>query len=199
MGFIYSGSRKDNKITISFDDGPTNGVTNTILKELNARSIYANFFMIGSRIHSSPDLAKHVLAEGHEIGNHTFTHAKLDDLNAEQFEWELLRTQQIMAELLNHRAKWFRPPYGSLKATQMSTAESFGLEVVLWDVDSLDWSQPSEDRIVENIQKATRAGSIILCHDLYDQTARSVGRVLDNLLHDGFSFVTLSELLSSKP
>ena len=195
MSFIYHGTRKSNKISITFDDGPTNGVTDLILDELRARSIRASFFMVGSRILSSPNLAKRVLAEGHEICNHTYNHLQLKGLNDDQIQQELLGTQQVMVEVMGCHTLWFRPPYGALNSTQLEMIEKLGFKVVLWDVDSLDWSQPGEDRIVENIRTQTKSGSIILCHDLYLQTASSTGPVLDLLLRDGFIFETLSGLL----
>jgi peptidoglycan/xylan/chitin deacetylase (PgdA/CDA1 family) len=100
-----------------------------------------------------------------------------------------------MAGVLNHRPAWFRPPYGALRQDQAAMLARRGLGIVLWSVDSEDWSQPDEAKIVGTVLAETRPGSIILCHDLHRQTADGVGPILDGLLERGFSFATLSALM----
>jgi peptidoglycan/xylan/chitin deacetylase (PgdA/CDA1 family) len=151
--------------------------------------------MIGENVFAAPDLARRVLDEGHEIGNHTFTHAKLTTLPDEQVLDEIRKTQHVMDEVLYYRPAWLRPPFGEFRQNQAALAQGEGLGVVLWSVDPMDWSQPGEDKIVETILANTKPGSIILCHDLHRQTAVSVGRILDGLLERGMSFVTISALL----
>ena len=193
--FITSGPADGNRIALTFDDGPTPGVTDRILDELQRRQLYATFFMIGERIAAAPDLARRVMDEGHEVGNHTFTHAKLTALPDAQAEAEIERTQEIMAEELQHRAVWFRPPFGLLRQNQAWIVHKAGLRAVLWNVDSADWSQPGEAKITETVLAETKPGSIIVCHDLHEQTANSVGAILDGLLERGFTPTTLFELV----
>jgi peptidoglycan-N-acetylglucosamine deacetylase len=193
--FITSGPPDGNRVALTFDDGPTPGVTDLILDELQRRKLHATFFMIGQRIAAAPDLARRVLAEGHDVGNHTFTHPKLTTLADREVEAEIQKTQDIMREVLNHRAAWFRPPYGELRQNQAGLLSSKGLGTVLWNVDPGDWSQPGEAKIVGTILAETKPGSIIVCHDLHRQTADSVGPILDGLLECGFTFATLSTLL----
>jgi len=195
IDFIRRGPTEGNRVALTFDDGPTPGVTNRILDELKQRQLHATFFMIGERIAAAPDLARRVLAEGHEIANHSFSHPNLTALPDQQVEDEIKKTQDIMSEVLNHRAKWFRPPYGVLRRTQASLAEKHGLGIVLWSLDSADWSQPGTDKIVGTILTETKAGAIIVCHDLHQQTADGVGAVCDGLRERGFSLATLSEIL----
>jgi peptidoglycan/xylan/chitin deacetylase (PgdA/CDA1 family) len=195
VDFITSGPPDGNRIALTFDDGPTPGVTEFILDELKRRKLQATFFMIGERIAAAPDLARRVLAEGHEVGNHTFTHPKLTSLADQQVDAEIQKTQAIMAEALNHRAVWFRPPYGALRQNQAGILQKAGLRVVLWNVDPGDWSQPGEAKIVGTILAETKPGSIIVCHDKYQQTVNSVGPILDGLIERGFSPTTLSALL----
>jgi peptidoglycan/xylan/chitin deacetylase (PgdA/CDA1 family) len=195
VDFIRSGPPDGNRVALTFDDGPTPGVTDLILDELQKRKLHATFFMIGQRIAAAPDLARRVLAEGHEVGNHTFTHPNLTTLADSQVEAEIQKTQDIMGEVLNHRAAWFRPPYGALRRNQAGLLGRKGLGIVLWSVDSADWSQPGAAQIVGTILAETKPGSIILCHDLQRQTADGVGAILDSLLERGFTLTTLSPLL----
>jgi peptidoglycan/xylan/chitin deacetylase (PgdA/CDA1 family) len=118
--FIRNGPSTSNRIALTFDDGPTPGVTERILDELKQRRLHATFFMIGERIAAAPDLARRVLAEGHDVGNHTYTHPHLTRLSDEQVELEIEKTEQIMARELNHRAAWLRPPYGALRQNQVA-------------------------------------------------------------------------------
>ncbi|HEV3270812.1 MAG TPA: polysaccharide deacetylase family protein [Candidatus Methylacidiphilales bacterium] len=193
--FITSGPPDGNRIALTFDDGPTPGVTEIILDELQRRQLHATFFMIGERVAAAPDLARRVLAGGHDVGNHTFTHPKLTTLADAQVAAEIEKTQEIIAEALNHRPAWFRPPYGALRQNQAILAARKGLGIVIWSVDSHDWSQPDGAKIAGTVFAETRPGSIILCHDLHRQTADGIGPILDGLMGRGFAFATLSELL----
>jgi len=193
--FITSGPSAGNRVALTFDDGPTPGVTDRILDELKRRKLHATFFMIGRSIAAAPDLARRVLAEGHEVGNHTFTHPKLTTLSDQQAEAEIQKTQDIIGEVLHHRAVWFRPPYGALSRNQAGIVQKTGLRVVLWNVDPADWSQPGEDKIARTVLAETKPGSIIVCHDLHAQTANSLGPILDGLAERDFMPATLSALL----
>ncbi len=193
--FIGSGSGFGNRIAISFDDGPTPGVTEVVLDELKKRNIRSTFFMIGKRVVAAPDLAKRVLAEGHEVCNHTFNHLKLNSLPDQQVDWEIQKTQDTIGEVLNQKPAWLRPPYGAFRKNQMGIPVSKDLGVVFWSVDPRDWSQPGEAKIVDTILTETKPGSIILCHDLHKQTANCIGQVLDGLLARDFEFINMSEFL----
>jgi len=193
--FITHGPPDGNRIALTFDDGPTPGVTDRILDELQKRKLHATFFMIGERIAAAPELARRVLAEGHEIGNHTCTHPNLTKLPDAQVEAEIEKTQDIMAGVLRQRAKWFRPPYGALRQNQAGMPANRGLRIVLWNVDPADWSQPGEDKITGTVLAETKPGSIVICHDLHAQTANSLGPILDGFEKRGLTPVTLSELM----
>jgi peptidoglycan/xylan/chitin deacetylase (PgdA/CDA1 family) len=193
--FIKSGPAIGSRVALTFDDGPTPGVTDRILDELKKRNVRATFFMIGERIAAAPDLARRVLAEGHEIGNHTYTHPKLTEVSDAQVAAEIQKTNDIMREVLDHRPVWFRPPFGALHRSQAPLIGMKGLGIVLFSVDPKDWSQPGETKIVETILTESKPGSILLCHDVHPQTANSVESILDGLSERGLIASTLSEVL----
>ncbi|HUB67047.1 MAG TPA: polysaccharide deacetylase family protein [Candidatus Methylacidiphilales bacterium] len=199
FSFLESGPPEGNRIALTFEDGPTPGVTEPILDRLKERGLTATFFMIGQHAAAAPELARRILAESHTVGNHTYTHPKLTELPGAQAESELVRTQDTLAEILNHRPAIFRPPYGSFRKNQSGLARSLGLRVVLWSVDSRDWTQPGADQIIDAILAQTKAGSIILCHDLHHQTADCLGRVLDQLLERQYHFVPVTAFLDDAP
>lgn len=191
---IYHGPNHGNQIAITFDDGPTPGVTNLILDELKRRNIPSTFFMLGSRVAAAPNLAKRIVADGHEVGNHTFSHPKLDAWDDERVRSEIYRAQSVFQNVLGLRPRWFRPPYGAIRPDQYKLVEYFGLSIAMWSVDSLDWKFP-ETIIIKGVCDQTKPGSIILFHDLHKTTASCIGETIDRLLKIGFCFNTLSSLL----
>ncbi len=193
--FIEHGPAEGRQVALTFDDGPNPDVTDRILDELKQRGLRASFFMIGQNVVARPELARRVKAEGHEIANHSFTHPKLSTMPDSQVDEEIQKTQDTFGEILGHQAIWFRPPYGAFRKNQAWIPQGKGLGIVYWDVDTSDWAQPGEDKIVEAILGRSKPGSIVLCHDAHRQTADCLGRVLDGLLERDFKLSTLSELL----
>ncbi len=193
--FIKRGPAEENRIALTFDDGPIPGVTDLLLDVLKEHNVKATFFMIGERIAAAPDLARRVLEEGHEVGNHTWTHPHLDTLSDSKVEAELDQTQEIMAKELRHSPRWFRPPYGALRKNQAHLIAARSLGIVEWSVTPDDWAKPGVDKITAKILAETEAGSIIVCHDISQQTVDSMKIILDPLSQRGLVFSTLSQLL----
>ncbi len=193
--FVSSGPGFGNRLAITFDDGPTPGVTEKVLAALKERDLRATFFMIGQRVEAYPDLAKKVLDGGHEIGNHSFTHPKLSSMSDMSVSLELERCQEAVVKATGYRPVWCRPPYGAFKKSQGRLALALGLGVTYWSVDPRDWSQPGVATIIDRVTKGARPGSIILCHDLHQQTADAVDQILDDLLKRQFEFINISGFL----
>jgi peptidoglycan/xylan/chitin deacetylase (PgdA/CDA1 family) len=193
-GYIRCGPSAGRRIALTFDDGPNPGVTERLLDELGQRNIRATFFMIGERVGDYPELARRVAAEGHEIGNHSFTHTKFSTLTAERVAEEVTRTQKSIQEATGRVVAWFRPPFGELRSAHASLVRAAGLDIVLWNVDPGDWAQPGAEKVTEAILQQSLPGSIIVCHELA-QTAGCIGAIIDELHHRGLHFVTVSDLL----
>jgi peptidoglycan/xylan/chitin deacetylase (PgdA/CDA1 family) len=194
---VSTGPTERKQIALTFDDGPTPGVTERILDDLKQRNARATFFMIGERIAAAPALARRVLAEGHEIGNHTFTHPKLTELSFSRVDEEIQKTQDVIATILGLKPAWFRPPYLAFRDNLAPLVNSRGLRIVSGDIDPADWSQPGEEKIISVIARDAKPGGIIICHDMHAQTANAAGRILDALLGAGLAPVTMSTLMGN--
>jgi peptidoglycan/xylan/chitin deacetylase (PgdA/CDA1 family) len=194
---VSSGPTEHQRIAITFDDGPTPGVTDRILDELKQRNARATFFMIGQRIAAAPELARRVVAEGHEIGNHTFTHPKLTEIPHASAEEEIQKTQDVIATILGLKPAWFRPPFLAFRDSLAPMVNTRGMRIVHGNIDPADWSQPGEEKIISVIARDAKPGGIIICHDMHAQTANAVGRILDSFAAASLEPVTLSSLMGS--
>ncbi|MDR2462339.1 MAG: polysaccharide deacetylase family protein, partial [Verrucomicrobiales bacterium] len=166
------------------------------LKELERRKVRASFFMIGGNVGRNPGLAAEVAAAGHEIGNHSHTHPRLDRLSAARVSAEIDRAQDAIAAATGRAPVWLRPPYGGFRRKEQGPlARARNLGVVWWSVDPLDWKRPGARLIISRVIGETLPGSIILLHDIHPQTAQTVGELLDRLLEKGFNLTTVSGFL----
>lgn len=183
--------KKEKTIALTFDDGPDPNYTVRILETLEKYNAKATFFMLGNRVHSYPSIAKKVAEAGHEIGNHSWNHPSLTGVTDVALQSEVKGTSDIIEAITGQPATVFRPPYGAIDDR---VRESTKLPVVLWNVDTLDWEHHDPELLLEHVTEATRAGSIILMHDIHKSTADGLDAVLENLQSQGYKFVTVSEM-----
>lgn len=184
-------------IAMTFDDGPNEKLTPKLLALLAAHHIKATFFVIGQNVTEHPEIVARAAREGHEIANHSWSHPNLGKMSDEGVRRELRRTDDAIKEATGKAPTLFRPPYGSITARQKRWIhEEFGYEIILWDVDPLDWKRPGPAVVRNRILKETRAGSIVLSHDIHPGTIEAMPATLDQLEAKGFKFVTVSELIS---
>ncbi len=184
-------------IAITFDDGPHPVNTPVLLDILKERNIRATFFVVGIQAQQYPWILRRMLNEGHEIGNHTMTHARLTDLtNAEVID-EVAGCRDAVVAAATLPTAMIRPPYGSVDQPLRNLLQNeFGYPTILWDVDPRDWDTAvTDEQVVDTIFTETDPGEIILTHDIHARTIALMPEILDGLLADGYSFVTISELL----
>src|SRR6266480_2482662 len=176
----------------------THGTDTPKLLEMAAkRHIKLTFFVLGECVEQNPTVLQREVAEGHEIGNHSWWHPNLAKLSDEAVRSQLQRTEDIIAKTAGVKPKLMRPPYGELtKRQRIWVNRDFGYKVILWDVDPLDWKRPGPSVVARRIIAGTRPGSIILSHDIHPPTIEAMPQVFDALLAQGFKFVTVSELLA---
>lgn len=180
------------KIAISFDDGPHPSYTEQLLDGLKKRSVKATFFVTGEHAVLHPDIIRRMSREGHLIGNHTYSHIQLNASNREQFKEELLRTNEVISEITGEEVLYVRPPYGSWDKT---LEEELNMFPVLWTVDPLDWCSSDAYAIVRKVVREAEENDIILMHDYYDTSVTAALEIVDELLAEGYAFVTVEEIL----
>lgn len=184
-------------IAMTFDDGPSAKLTPHLLDLLAERHIHVTFFLIGENAKANPAIVKREVAEGHEIGNHSWDHPDLAKKSDEIVRSQLDRTNDAITEAIGHPPTLMRPPYGSLTKEQRKwIAKDYGFKIILWSVDPLDWKRPGPEVVHQRIVQATRNGAIILSHDIHPGTIEAMPATLDELLAKGFKFVTVSELIA---
>jgi len=184
-------------IAMTFDDGPSPETTPRLLEILRQRNIKATFFMIGQNAQANPAIVQRILAEGHEIGNHSWTHPQLSKLSDDRVTEEITKTQTAIKNACGYTPVLLRPPYGAITARQKEWIEKqFGLSVIIWSVDPFDWKRPGASVIEQRILAGARPGAIILSHDIHKQTVDAMPATLDALAAKGFKFATVSQLIA---
>jgi peptidoglycan/xylan/chitin deacetylase (PgdA/CDA1 family) len=181
---------------MTFDDGPSAALTPKLLDILAAHHIKATFFVLGEMVAEHPEILARAAREGHEIASHSWSHPNLGKMSQESVRSQLQRTDEIIKNATGARPTLFRPPYGSITERQKRWIhDEFGYDIILWDVDPLDWKRPGPAVVRNRILKETRPGSIVLSHDIHPGTIEAMPSTFDELQAKGFKFVTVSQLI----
>src|SRR5947207_6164454 len=183
-------------IAMTFDDGPSATLTPKLLDLLAAHHIKVTFFVIGENVAEHPEIVARAAHEGHEIGNHSWSHPNFAKMSDDAVRSQLRRTDEAIKNATGERPTLMRPPYGSVTAREKHWIhDEFGYRVILWDVDPYDWKRPGPAVVRSRILKETQPGSIVLSHDIHPGTIEAMPSTLDALAAKGFKFVTVSELI----
>lgn len=196
---VFSGADGGGKrIALTFDDGPHATRTPEILDLLSEHGVKATFFVVGTNVSRFPDLVRRERAEGHEIGNHTFDHARLSCCSESEISDEISGAEDLLVETVGVLPTLFRPPEGAYSEKVLQVAQTMDYRVILWTVDTRDWAGTGTEEIVANVKEHVRDGSIILFHDFAGpktHTLEALRILIPELLNEGYTFVTVSELL----
>jgi peptidoglycan/xylan/chitin deacetylase (PgdA/CDA1 family) len=201
---VYHGDRSRAALALTFDDGPSES-TPALLDILGANQIRATFFMCGRNVRRCPEIARQVHAAGHEIGNHTDTHPRLDFRSPEFIYREMALAQETIRATAGVTPKLFRAPYGVRWFGVRSAQQRLGLTGVMWTVVGRDWRWPAE-RVSQRLLKRASNGGIICLHDGraiqrspdVRATINAVKQSIPELKQRGFQFETVSEILCAK-
>ena len=199
------------KLVLSFDDGPDRRWTPKILDILKEKHVPGVFFVVGEAANQAPDLLKREYNEGHEIGNHTFTHPNFDEISHTQIKWELNLTQRLIESTLGVKSILFRPPYGidhqpeyAEEVQQLPYPQELGYLIVGQRVDPDDWRMTEDKRqrpaeqIAAEVMRQAKNGNIVLLHDGGGERAQTVAAlplIIDEMRAQGYEFVSVSDLI----
>lgn len=189
------------RIALTFDDGPDRKYTPAILDILKQKQVKATFFVVGIQIAKYEDELERIVKEGHAVGNHTWDHADMTTLTPEEIADEIGKTDEAIRKAIGDEPRLFRPPYGAFDDKVKQAVASADKEFVLWNVDTRDWAGTEADDMVNHVKQHAKPNGIILMHCFggrggkLDNTVQALPRIIDALVEEGFSLVTIPELL----
>ncbi|MEZ0388062.1 MAG: polysaccharide deacetylase family protein [Verrucomicrobium sp.] len=184
-------------IAMTFDDGPHPSNTPRLLNILKERNIKATFYVVGQMAREYPNIIRRILAEGHEIGNHTYTHPILTNVSDDRIRKELGDTHKALVDIAGYHPRTMRPPGGGTNARlKQWFHDEYGYSTIMWSVDPNDWKRPGVSVVTSRLVNGARPGGILLAHDLHAPTIDAMPGTLDQLLAKGFRFVTVSQLIN---
>lgn len=178
-------------IAITFDDGPKQGTTDVLLAGLKERGVHATFFLIGQQIEGNEDLIRQMSEDGHLIGNHTFNHVNLAKISSTDGARELAECFGEIQPLTGQDTCLVRPPYGEVNDL---LKKNIDCPIILWSVDTRDWTGKTASDIADYIVATAQAGDIVLLHDIYKDSVQGALMAIDTMQKNGYTFVTVSEL-----
>lgn len=180
------------KVALTFDDGPHKVYTEQLLDGLAQRHIAATFFVIGKNIEGNEALLERMQEEGHLIGNHTYDHVKICDMDGDSACEQVEKTSALVKAITGEDTEFVRPPFG---AWNKAMECSFTMIPVLWDVDPLDWTTQNSAAVVQKVLDTVEENDIILLHDCYQSSVDAALIIADELQAQGYEFVTVDELI----
>jgi peptidoglycan/xylan/chitin deacetylase (PgdA/CDA1 family) len=197
--YVWGLPNTENKIYLTFDDGPTPQITEWVLDQLQQHNAKATFFCIGKNIEAHPSIFTKTINMGHAIGNHTFNHLNGWKTTTDEYSRNISDCENSISNLIlkedNKEHKLFRPPYGKIKPKQAKEALKQGYKIIMWDVLSADFDQTiSKEKCLENVVSNVKPGSIIVFHDsvkAFKNLEYALPKVLDYLDENNFVYETI--------
>ncbi len=183
-------------IALTFDDGPSQ-YTSRLVDILDANNVNATFFTVGQNVGVYPSTLRRSYGNGNEIMDHSWDHPDLTGLSSAGVASQLSRTSDAINATVGRRPILMRPPYGSYNSTVTSVAAQQGMAVVLWNNDTLDWSNRNTSTIISRATGSATPGGIVLMHDLYPTTVDAVPTIIRNLKTQGYVLVTASDVIGN--
>ncbi|WP_256218443.1 polysaccharide deacetylase family protein [Bacillus sp. MUM 116] len=194
---IYKGNPKKPLVALLINVAWGNEYISTILNVLKDSKVKATFFFDGSWVKKNPDLAMMIYEEGHEIGNHAYSHPDLQRRSKSDTIKELEKTNNIIEETIGVKPKWFAPPSGSFNQVTVQVANELNMKTILWTVDTVDWKKPQTTEMVNRIVKNVDNGSMVLMHPT-KPVAEGLDAMITNIKAKGYQLGTVSDLMSEK-
>ena len=192
---IYCVQRDQKMLSISFDAAWGNEDTQQLIDILGRYDVKATFFVVGEWVDKYPESVKALADAGHEVMNHSNTHAHFSQLSTDEIIADVTACNDKIEAVTGVRPTLIRPPYGEYDDHVITAIRSMGMEPIQWDVDSLDWKELSAAEITERVTTKVQPGSIVLFHNAAIHTPEALPGILEALLQEGYTFVPISELI----
>ena len=192
---IYSVATNEKKIAITFDAAWSAEDTDELIEILKKHNAKATIFAVGDWIDKNPEAVKKFHKNGHEMANHSDTHASFSKISREEIKKEILDCNKKIEAITGVSPKLVRAPSGDYDNKSIEVAESLNMKMIQWDCDSLDWKLLSVDEMYNRVVNKVQNGSILLFHNGVENTTEALDKILTKLAKDGYEFVTVSELI----
>jgi peptidoglycan/xylan/chitin deacetylase (PgdA/CDA1 family) len=194
---VISGSSNKKMVALTFDDGPDAKITPKVLDVLKQNDVKGNFFFIGEKVGQNKDVVKRAFSDGNLVLSHSFNHPDLSTKSEADIDKQIKDTENAIFNVIGKKPALIRPPYGETNDAVLKEASRNDLRIIIWSIDTLDWSQREKDNITKNVLDNVRPGEIILMHSNEDKkvTLEALPDIISGLKAKGYSIVTLSEML----
>ncbi|MBU1106256.1 MAG: polysaccharide deacetylase family protein [Candidatus Riflebacteria bacterium] len=192
----FKADPKDRFIALTFDDGPHHTLTREILDILGREGAKGTFFVVGNRAETYPDILTRMIAEGHDVGNHSWEHNSLTKSSRPQALQSLQRTNELISGITGKACLIVRPPFGQTNQSVKGLIHGQGWHEIMWDSDSRDWENKNPDRILSRVMRSVSPGSIVLFHDIHPGAAQMLPTLIKAFKANGYRFITISELIA---
>lgn len=192
---IYHVDTDKKQVALSFDAAWGNEQTDHLLDILDEYDVKTTFFLVGAWVENYPESVKEIAERGHDVGNHSNTHPHMTQIAQSKMEEEVEQCNDKIEEITGCRPTLFRAPYGDYNNDVVKTVNGYDMYCVQWDVDSLDWKDPTPEQITQNILKKIKDGSIILMHNGATNTPEALPMVIEGIKEKGYEIVPISEIL----
>ncbi len=184
-------------VALTFDDGPS-AHTQRLLDIFKKYGGKGTFFVLGNTLDNRQETLKRIAAEGHEIGNHSWSHRQFTNIDVDEVKDQIMMTRAKIYDITGVDCTIVRPPYGACNDEIRALGKEIGVSFVNWSVDTLDWKSKNADAVYNEIMKDAADGHIILCHDLHKTTVDAMEKTIPALIEEGYQLVTVSELLTCR-
>lgn len=192
---IYCVDKKEKVVSISFDAAWGNEQTQTLLDILSEKEVKSTFFLVGFWAEKYPQSVKAIADAGHDVGNHSDTHPHLPKMEKEKIKEQIENCNKKIESAGAPRPILFRPPYGDYNNCVVESTNELNMHCIQWDVDSLDWKNPSADDMVKRIKTKIKPGSIILMHNGAKNTPEALPKIIDTIKSEGYEIVPISQII----
>jgi len=188
-------STQEKMLALTFDDGPHPEHTPRVLDVLKQYHVKATFFIIGERITGNEEIVKRIHADGHQTGNHSFTHKKTFPLlGAKKMTADLLQCEQTLNRITGCRSKWFRPPFGITNPNVAKAVKMRGYQVAGWSIRSLDTIIQDREKVIRRVVSRLSSGCVVLLHDHLPDTSYILEQIIQHAIKKSYVFVTIEQL-----